>query len=228
MSTQLVPTATQQVALQRKQERNAEITGIVSSIKDMGDPSLAMDVWILCQRKFKGKGGEYQLEPWQALAWAKFAKEEGLSTGGNETFFDPVNGKCGVTLEGKKRKSRDLGYNFGPPVFEKSVRPWPKGKIKIQGFEEDMAYTCSMEIVGFKAQARYTAWLSDWYVSSNPNWVAKTDHMLQVRAQEKAMSMSSGVGVSEQISEMQIAGPEVVESEPVPTIEVKEVEVKPI
>jgi hypothetical protein len=229
MSTELVkPTATQSLAIARNEERSQEVAEIVSTLREW-DKDLAMNVYLLCKKKFKGKqGATKQLEPYQAVAFAKYCQEEGLNAWGNEAFYDTDNDKPGTTLEGKKRKSRDRGYNFGPPVFTFDEREWPKGKPKIMGFDRDLACICTMELVGFSQPATYTAWLSEWYVSSNPNWVQRTRHMLQVRAQEKALSMSSGVGVSEQLSELQIEDKPMEAVVETPTIVVKEVEVKPV
>jgi hypothetical protein len=198
--------AAQQLELKRKVDRGLEIKEMVTTLQDMGDKQMAMDVYLLCQKKFKGAGGAIKfMEPYQAASYSRFARSQGLDPFGNGCFYDLENDKPGLTAEGKKQKCHDGGYNFGPPKFEYSNRPWPKSKPKIMGFDEDLGCTCEMEIVGFKTPARYTAWLSEWFMSANPNWKTRTEHMLQVRSQEKAMSMSSGVGVSEQISDQQLS-----------------------
>ena len=153
---------------------------------------------LLCHIPFKRKDGYYKLEPWQALIWAMRCYELELSPLGNETWFNAESNKVNITLEGKREIARKRGYQFGPSTFERLERPWPKGKPKpnIQ-FEADIGYKCMLPVVGWKTPAEYTAWLSEWYMPYSPVWRDKPEHMLQIRAQEKALSFCTGVGQSE-------------------------------
>ena len=95
---------------------------------------------------------------------------------------------------------------FGPPRFERITKPFLPNK-RITGFTEDIGYRCTMEMKGFSTPAEYTAWLSEFYVSMNPNWREKPEHMLQVRSAEKCISFASGAGASEQPHDNDIESP---------------------
>lgn len=141
----------------------------------------------------------YFLSDVQAAIFAIESYRMGVSPLSNECFFNRDNNKVNLTLEGKKARARQEGYNFGPPHFERTERDWPSGKTKIPGYAKDIGYTCTMSVYiqGNKEMANYTAWLSEWYMPRSPVWKERTEHMLQTRAHEKCLSSASGVGASE-------------------------------
>ena len=152
---------------------------------------------LLCQVPFKTKDGYNYLKPWQALIWAMRCYELELSPLGNETWFNPEANKVNITLEGKREIARKRGYKFGPSTFERLERPWPEGKAKPTQVKTDIGYKCTLPVAGWDKPGEYTAWLSEWYMPYSPVWRDKPEHMLQIRAQEKAISFCTGVGQSE-------------------------------
>jgi len=184
--------------LARKQ--NEELIQLVGDLESLDWKKIKPHIMaqILTKIPYRGKKDDppYYLSPIQALIFAIEAYRMNLSPLSDQCFFNKDAHKVNATLSGKKAMSRDMGMNFGPPKFERVTKPFTKGKM-VPGFTEDVGYKCSMEIKGYQDRAEYTAYLSEWYMSSSPVWREKPEHMLQTRAQEKAISSASGVGASE-------------------------------
>jgi len=112
-------------------------------------------------------------------------------------------GKVGTSLEGLKIKCEHQGMKMGIPTFvdaerEKEFILEVKGQNR-QTLKKDTGITCYLEVNG--TTANYTAWLSEWFMGSNPNWVNRTEHMLRVRAESNCIKFATGVGVSESLEE---------------------------
>lgn len=162
--------------------------------------------FILMQRPMSVSGGVMYLSFKQALYYAVRCYELGVSPFGNDTWFDPNRFSVNLTLEGKRQVAHNKGIQLGPPKFESLARAWtdvPKlseaaEEAKKAGFTRDIGYKCTIRVGDPKngETCDYTAWLSEWYVGRSPVWKAKPEHMLQVRSQEKAISMAMGTGSS--------------------------------
>lgn len=163
---------------------------------------------LLMQKPFPVKGGgALFLNFRQAIFFATRCYELGVSPFSSEVWFDPQRFSVNLTLEGKKAVARNKGIDLGPPKFEVSTREWkdvPKiteagEEAKKAGFSKDVGYKCSVRVGDPKNKeyVDYTAWLNEWYVAASPMWKSKAEHMLQVRAHEKAISMAMGTGASE-------------------------------
>jgi hypothetical protein len=188
--------------------------------KDLKPPVIAT---VLAKIPRRGRGGEMVfLKPVQALIFALRCYELGLSPFGNEVWFNADTNTVNITLEGKRKLAHDKGYKFGPCQFKRQIRDWPSAKQKPAGIAQDIGYTCQLPVHGWDKPTEYTAWLSEWYMPRSPVWQEKPEHMLQVRAQEKAISFATGVGASEMPGDDDIAGAEV------PQVEVVESEFKPM
>ena len=161
---------------------------------------------LLMQRPMAVSGGVLYLNFRQALYFAVRAYELGVSPFSTEVWFDPARFAINLTLEGKRQVARNRGIDLGPPKFEALTREWkdvPRlteaaEEAKKAGFVKDVGYKCQIRIGDPKngETADYTAWLSEWYVSRSPVWKQKPEHMLQIRANEKALSMCMGTGIS--------------------------------
>lgn len=205
--------ATELVAQTRQQSQMSVIDQMDTfDWKKLPPPVMAN---LLTKIPFKGRKDEpdYYLNPAQAMVFALRCFELGLSPFSSEVWFDRDKYKVNTTLEGKKKLARDSGFNYGPPQYSEQRRPhiakdsYGKPKQLPPGYTEDVGITCEMEVRGFAKPATYTAWLSEWYVPSSPVWKDKPMHMLQTRAQEKAISVSSGVGSSDMPVDAEIAPP---------------------
>jgi hypothetical protein len=187
-------------AAQRQQEQLNEFMRLWGDLETMDwkkiPPHKMAVLLTLIPRKGRKDEPDYYLNYNQALIFAIEAYRMDLSPLSDQCFFVRETFKVNATLSGKKHMSRGLGMNFGPPKFERLEKPFTKGK-SVPGFTQDLGYRCSMQIKGFEDRAEYTAWISEWYVSTSPVWREKPEHMLQTRAQEKAISSASGVGASE-------------------------------
>ena len=150
----------------------------------------------------------------RVLAWSCF--EDGLNPVKNEAWINPKTGKVAYTVEGQRRIARNRNIAIGPPQktpVEREFAAIPVSiesrsqiaKLKAAGFERDYGCTCEIEVQGFKNPARYTAWLSEWYMPTNPNWKARTVHMLGVRAEGHCLELITGVGISSDISKDEAA-----------------------
>ena len=144
----------------------------------------------------------------RVLAWSCF--EDGLNPVKNEAWINPKTGNVAYTVEGQRKIARNQGRQLGPPQKTPVDRDFGSvpvstesrsqvAKLKAAGFDRDYGCTCEIEVIGFKRPARYTAWLSEWYMPSNPNWKARTQHMLGVRAEGHCLETITGVGVSSDI-----------------------------
>lgn len=209
-----VPSAKEQAAIVKAdraaastQKQNEELIQLVGDLESLDWKKIKPHIMaqILTKIPYRGKRDDppYYLSPIQALIFAIEAYRMGLSPLSDQCFFNKESHKVNSTLSGKKAMSRDMGMNFGPPKFERITKPFPKGKT-VPGFTEDVGYKCSMEIKGYQDRAEYTAYLSEWYMPYSPVWKEKPEHMLQTRAQEKAISSASGVGASEMPSQHDI------------------------
>ena len=191
-------------AVTRQNEGMKKLEGITSfDWKNVPPPMLAN---LLVQVPFKGSSGEpdYYLQPWQALAFAMRCYELGLSPFSNEVWFNPKNNKTNVTFEGKLKLARKNGLNLSPPVFVRVPESGTVSRTVNSKPYADYAYKCT--IIAPHGPCEYTAWHSEWFVSSSPVWKAKPDHMLQLRAAEKCLSFAAGTGASELPDEQDIAG----------------------
>lgn len=162
---------------------------------------------LLMQKPFSVSGGGVMyLNFRQAIYFAVRCYELGLSPFSSEVWFDPSRFSVNLTLEGKRMLARNKGLELGPPKFEELSRTWEQVPIMTQaateakkaGFTRDVGYKCSIRVGDpkYNETVDYTAWLSEWYVSRSPMWASKPTHMLQIRAQEKAISAAMGTGVS--------------------------------
>jgi len=162
---------------------------------------------LLMQRPFSVSGGGVMfLNFKQALYFAVRCFELGVSPFSSEVWFDPQKFSVNLTLEGKRQVARNTGVDLGPPQFEDVAREW-KDVAKITeagadaqkaGFNKDIGVKCTIRVgpVANKETVSYTAWINDWYVSRSPVWKAKPSHMLAIRANEKAVTLALGTGVS--------------------------------
>src|SRR5882724_3750534 len=203
----------QQESIQTKQLD--KLKGITSfDWKQIPPPFMAE---LLMQTPFRGGTGEpdYYLSAYQAYRFAIRCYELGLSPLSTEVWYNPKNNMTNVTFEGKLKLARDKKLNLGPPRFERVTRKTALGK-------EDYGYKCTMSTgrpkmmnvqdradgpempMPVSDNAEYTAWYSEWFVSSSPVWKAKPDHMLQLRAAEKCLSFASGIGASELMDDRDI------------------------
>lgn len=169
--------------------------------KNLPPPQMAI---VLSQIPYtKGRGeGSYFLTPAQAIIFAMECFRLGLSPLGTEAWFNPQNWKVAVTAEGQRSIARRSGLQIGPPSFEEVKQPWPKHKTLIPGYAEDIGYKATLKVylsgasaAGNTEQSQYTAWLSEWF-RPTPVWREQTRHMLQVRAYDKALEFTTGVGIS--------------------------------
>jgi len=187
-------------AATQQQKQNEELIQLVGDLESLDWKKIKPHIMaqILTKIPYRGKRDDppYYLSPIQALIFAIEAYRMNLSPLSDQCFFNKDAHKVNATLSGKKAMARDMGMNFGPPKFERVEKPFAPGKT-VAGYKTDVGYKCSMQIKGYDDRAEYTAYLSEWYVSTSPVWREKPEHMLQTRAQEKAISSASGVGASE-------------------------------
>lgn len=162
---------------------------------------------LLMQRPFAVSGGGFtNLTFKQAILFATRCYELGLSPFSDNVWFDPSRGVTNVTLSGKRELARIRGIDLGPPSFEELNREWDAvAKIttsgeeaKKAGFKKDLGVTCSMRVGDPRNNEKvsYTAWINDWFQPRSPVWREKPNHMLAIRANEKALSLVLGTGAS--------------------------------
>jgi len=134
-----------------------------------------------------------------AMHCAKY--EYKISPDEGHVYITPA-GKIGTSLEGLKIKAEHRGMKMGIPRFTEVERP-NEFTVEIKGQKQtiklDKGVKCELEINGQPCD--YTAWLSEWFMGSNPNWVNRTNHMLRVRAESNCIKFATGVGVSESLEE---------------------------
>lgn len=162
---------------------------------------------LLMQKPFNVSGGGVTyLNFRQALYFAVRCFELGVSPFSDEVWFDPARFSVNLTLAGKRTVARNKGIDLGPPSFEELTREW-KDVSRVTdvtqaaqkaGFTKDVGVKCKIRVGDPKHQeyTEYICWLSEWYVPRSPVWQAKALHMLQTRAQEKAISAALGTGAS--------------------------------
>ena len=191
-------------------EADKGVYGIASNLgtldwKAMKPPEMAL---LLCQKPFPvSGGGTMYLNFRQALWFAVRCHELSVSPFSNEVWFDPAKFSVNLTLEGKRQVARNKGIDLGPPKFEELEREWKDvskvtnagEEAKKAGFTKDIGCKCSIRVGDpkHKEYVDYIAWLNEWFVGRSPVWKEKPQHMLQIRAQEKAISMAMGTGASE-------------------------------
>lgn len=151
-------------------------------------------------------GGTMYLNLRQALYFAVRAYELGVSPFSSAVWFDPVKFSVNLTLEGKREVARNRGIDLGPPSFEEVQREWkdiPKmtegaEEVRKAGFTKDIGIKCKIRVgkPEHKEFTEYIAWISEWYQPKSPLWKSKPTHMLQTRAQEKAITAALGTGAS--------------------------------
>lgn len=150
-------------------------------------------------------GGTTYLTFRQALYFAVRAYELGLSPFGSSLWFDPARFSVNITLEGKRELARLRGIDLGPPSFVEKEREWTTVRsnetveaAKKAGFTKDLGITCKIRVGDPKQGefSEYTAWLSEWLQPRSPVWMGKTQHMLCLRANEKAITLALGTGAS--------------------------------
>jgi hypothetical protein len=204
MSADTKPSALATLAEQQKTDlaRRLESIASLNSFDWKALPPHVM-AQVLMKKPYRGKVGEpdYYLSPEQALVFAMRCFELGLSPLSSEVWFDRDRWSVNVTLEGKIRLARERGIT-GAPIFSEKSRPWKVGAVKIAGYTEEPGMTATLKVGD--GECSYTCWLSEWYVASSPVWKAKPDHMMRVRAYDKALAFAAGVGVSEMPSEKEI------------------------
>jgi hypothetical protein len=141
-----------------------------------------------------------------ALHWF----ETGLNPYKGEIYMLP-SGRIGESLQGKLKDAKREGYDLSNPLFEELDREWPKrngkplelirkdkGKEYPFFLEREPGIKCILTVNGKPVE--YSAWLTEWFMPSNPNWFDRAPHMLRIRSHEKAVSQATGIGVSEEIS----------------------------
>ena len=116
-----------------------------------------------------------------------------------DSWFNRDTWETNLTAAGQRTHARNCGINVGPPQFERVTRPWPAPKPMIVGYKEDVGYICKKQVAD-RGVVSYTAWLSEWYRPTGP-WQSNTEHMLQVRADDKASEFATGVGISNTIED---------------------------
>jgi hypothetical protein len=162
---------------------------------------------LLMQRPFAvSGGGTTYLNFRQALYFAVRCFELGVSPFSSAVWFDPQRFSVNLTLEGKREVARNKGIELGPPQFEEIGRKWEDvarmtenaTAAKNAGFTKDVGIKCRIRVGDPKnnEHSEYIAYISEWYVSRSPVWKEKPMHMLQIRAQEKAISLAMGTGAS--------------------------------
>lgn len=150
-------------------------------------------------------GGNY-LPPPQCLALALSAYKYDADPFVGEIFITP-NGKIGFTVE-FKMKFAARQYKIGVPKYESLERPWvtPDNEIaKMLKLPTDMGCRCSLTVEGFKEPVIGEAWLSEWFMPKNPNWVNRwRGLMLPTRARGLAVESLTGLGSSSDHSETEL------------------------
>jgi hypothetical protein len=198
-------------------EQDQPVLNVVEALnnldwKEMKPPHLAL---LLMQKPFPvSGGGSMYLNFRQAIFFATRCYELGVSPFSSEVWFDPSRFAVNLTLEGKRQVARNKGIDIGPPKFEALSRDWKDvarmteagEEAKKAGFTKDIGYKCSLRVGDPKnlETCDYTAWISEWYVSRSPVWKQKPEHMLQIRSQEKCISLAMGTGASSMPSEREL------------------------
>ena len=164
---------------------------------------------LIMQKPFQSGGGQMYLSFRQAILFATRAYELGLSPFSSELWFDSNRASVNLTLEGKRQLLRNRGIDVGPPSFEMLSREWkdvPRitdagEAAKKAGFIRDIGCKCTIRVGDPKnaETVNYTAFLNEWYVEKSPVWKTKAEHMLTIRANEKAVTLILGTGASDMV-----------------------------
>lgn len=174
------------------------------------NPPLAM-ARLISRTLRKPDGSLPSLEDSLVLALHWF--ETGLNPYRGDIYPLP-SGRIGLSLQGEIKEAKREGHKF-IPKYEFVTREWPTvdgkpdGKPielvrKSRGVETKFSYPkepgckCILQIDG--SEVEYTAWVTEWFMPTNPNWFERMHHMLMVRSFSNALSFSTGIGVSQEIS----------------------------
>jgi hypothetical protein len=155
----------------------------------------------------------YSLTIPHALMLAITAHRRGLNPEDGDIYVLP-SGKIGTSLQGTLKEAKLNGYKLSAPVFTDVEREWPKGATfqpRIAGTKE-IGVKCNMTINDQPVE--YTAWLTNWFMEKNPNWSSRSDWMLRVSAQKRCLALGTGIGVSEDIVDVDATSPAVKMVEP--------------
>lgn len=145
----------------------------------------------------------------QAIILAQSCFEMGLSPFRNHAYLNPKNNKLALYVEGQQELARIRGIKIGPARYQEVFRPYPVetkynrekiATLKLLGFEQDPGITCSIEVLGFKNEAVYTCWGSEWIVVRNPVWLDRFWFMIRTRAKGKTLAEITGADISEDIA----------------------------
>jgi len=198
-------------------ESDLPILKAMSSMNTLDWKNLApnqMAVLLMQRPMTVSGGGVMYLNFRQALYFAVRAYELGVSPFSSAVWFDPQKFSVNLTLEGKREVARIRGIDLGPPSFEELSREWtavPKmtdtaDECKKAGFIKDLGIKCRIRVGDPKhaEHVEYIAWLSEWYQPKSPLWKSKPSHMLQTRAQEKAITFALGTGASSMPDEKEL------------------------
>ena len=178
-------------------------------------PTPAMALLLTAKPLPVSGGGNMFLNLRQAMLFAVRAKELGLSPFSDNLWFDPARCTTNITMSGKRELARLRGIDMGPPMFEEGLnREWssvPKltqagEEAKKVGFTKDVGCKCTIRVgpISNNEHVSYTAWLNDWYQPKSPVWREKYNHMLAVRANEKALTLLLGTGGSQMPDEKEL------------------------
>lgn len=190
-------------------ESDRPVFGALANVNSLDWRNLPPNVmaFLLTQKPYTAGGGTTYLNLRQAMLFALRAYELGLSPLSDNVWFDSNRGTTNVTLSGKRELARLRGLDLGPPVFEDLTRPWdtvPKitqagEEARKSGFTSDVGSKCTIRVGDPKnnESVSFTAWLNDWYQPRSPVWKEKYSHMLAVRANEKALTLMLGTGISQ-------------------------------
>lgn len=135
-----------------------------------------------------GRDGDYFLSAEQAVIWAVTSFKLGLDPFLGDTYLVPASNRVNITLQGKLKKARMDGLNLGAPIFQR-IPEDPEKPV--------LGYRCSIPIGQTAQMVEYVAMKKEWEMPGNPNWKNRCEHMLQIRAYEKAVSFAAGIGASE-------------------------------
>lgn len=162
---------------------------------------------LLMQKPFLSGGATMYLNFRQALLFAVRAYELGLSPFSDNVWFDTTRNAVNISTSGKRELARIRGIEMGPPQFTETSRAWdslPKitaagEAARKAGFTHDVGVTCTIRVgpVANKETVSFTAWISDWYMDRSPVWKERFSHMLNIRANEKALTLILGAGISQ-------------------------------
>lgn len=144
-----------------------------------------------------GRDGSWYYTPEQALILGVCAYKLDLDPFLGEVYMMQNSHRANITLAGKMARARKENWKLGAPRYERDPEDSSKPVI---------AYKCILPVGD--SEITYTARLAEWMMPGNPNWKTRPEHMLQVRALEKAISFATGIGVSENPDDADISTPQ--------------------